>query len=386
MNNNLPQSQKMLRSSLILSAATALISSNDLLAESPPEHGVISYKFLDYQDRQDRLVDSYSGSSSTRSPDRIRVKAHSINISAPIAGAWLISAGRVEDSISGASPGYHSSRLKKLYDFREAYNLGITRYLPSGSISVGLNKSDENDYRSRGFSLLGSWHTENKNTTLNAGVAVSNDEIMPKEQATKDKRVMDWIVGITQVITMNDIAQFNLSYSDGTGYFSDPYKSGDRRPESKEKITALVKWNHYFESTQGSSHLSYRYYKDTFDIKAHTIDAEYTQPFLDSWTVTPALRFYTQSAAYFYAGVDPANPAFASYANQQYLSLDQRVGSFGAITWGLKVTKLIDANWLVDFKYENYTQKESWALSGGETGANVPFYFESFQVGISRKF
>ena len=41
---------------------------------------------------------------------------------------------------------------------------------------------------------------------------------------------------------------------------------------------------------------------------------------------------------------------------------------------------------MVDFKYENYTQKENWALSGDEKGANVPFYFESFQVGISKKF
>lgn len=378
--------QKIVTSSLILSAATALISSNKAIAESPPEHGVISYKFLDYQDRQDRLVDSYSGSSSTRSPDRIKVRAHSLSIVAPVAGEWAVSATRIEDTISGASPGYHSSRLKKLNEYREAYNLGVTRYLPVGSVSVGVNTSDENDYRSRGFSMLGSWHTENKNTTLNAGVSVSNDDITPKDAIARDKRVTDWIVGVTQVLTPKDITQFNLGYSNGSGYFSDPYKSGDRRPDSKEKFTFLARWNHFFDNTQGSSHLSYRYYQDTFDIKAHTLDTEYTQPLSDGWTVTPSLRFYTQSAAYFYSGVDPSDPAFAKYASQKYLSLDQRVGTFGAITWGLKVSKQIGTDWMVDFKYENYTQKENWALSGDEKGANVPFYFESFQIGISKKF
>ena len=377
---------KIVTSGLILSAATALISSNKAIAESPPEHGVISYKFLDYQDRQNRLVDSYSGSSSTQSPNRIKVRAHSLNILAPVAGEWSISATRIEDSISGASPGYHSSRLKKLNDYREAFNLGVTRYLPSGSISVGVNKSDENDYHSIGQSLLGSWHTESKNTTLNAGISVSNDDITPEGTIAQDKRVTDWIFGVTQVLTTNDIAQLNLGYSNGTGYFSDPYKSADRRPENKEKFTVLGRWNHFFDRTQGSSHLSYRYYQDTFDIKAHTLDTEYTQPISDGWTVTPSLRFYTQSAAYFYAGVDPATPAFDKYANQKYLSLDQRVGTYGAVTWGLKVTKQIGLDWMVDFKYENYTQKENWALSGDEKGANIPFYFESFQVGISKKF
>jgi opacity protein-like surface antigen len=113
---------------------------------------------------------------------------------------------------------------------------------------------------------------------------------------------------------------------------------------------------------------------------------EYTQPFANGWSVMPLTRYYTQTAADFYIGLDPANPLFSEAMSARYKSLDQRLGEFGAWTWGIKVAKQLNENWLVDFKYEQYKQKESWALSGNGNGTIEPFNFRSYQVGISRKF
>jgi hypothetical protein len=371
---------------LLVSAAVVLSVSNSADAESVPERGIIIYKYLDYSDSQRNLIDSYSGASAARNSDRIKVKANSLMVMTPVAGEWSVSGTFTEDAISGASPGYHSKRLKKLEDKRHAESLTVTRYLPRGTISLGLNHSKENDYISKGFSILGTLASEDKNTTLNAGVGFSNDDIKSSDHTSDGRHVADWLVGLTQVMGINDIAQINLGYSDGQGYYSDPYKSADRRPESRKKYTLFTRWNHYFDKTGGSSHLSYRYYQDSFDIKAHTLNLEYTQPFLEAWSVTPLIRFYTQTAANFYAGIDPSSPEFSGYASNKYLSLDQRLGEYGAITWGFKLTRQINPDWMVDFKYENYTQKESWALSGNGGGVNEPFYFTSFQIGISRKF
>lgn len=356
-------------------------------AESAPEHGLISYKYLDYLDSQSGVADSATGASSSQGKDRIKVKAHALSIMAPIAGEWSIAAGYVGDSITGASPGYHSSYLTKLTEHRDAGNLSVTRYLPRGSISVGVNQSNEHDYFSRGFSLQGTVASEDKNTTFNAGVSVSNDEIIASEHLPPEKKhLTDWIVGVTQVLTVNDIVQLNLGYSEGSGYFSDPYKSADNRPESKDRTTVLARWNHHFNQTDGSSHLSYRYYTDTFGVEGHTLSAEYVQPFGNGWSVMPLLRYHTQTAADFYIGIEPSDPAFANAVAAKYKSLDQRLAEYGAWTWGFKVAKQLNENWLVDFKYEQYKQKESWALSGNGDGILEPFKFRSYQFGISRKF
>jgi hypothetical protein len=76
---------------------------------------------------------------------------------------------------------------------------------------------------------------------------------------------------------------------------------------------------------------SYRYMTDDWDIDSHTLDMRLRWPLGERSYLEPHLRFYTQSEANFYTislvdGV--ALPAFAS--------ADYRLGSFDAITAGLK--------------------------------------------------
>ena len=88
------------------------------------------------------------------------------------------------------------------------------------------------------------------------------------------------LIGVTRVLTTQDIVQLNFGYSKGSGYYSDPYKLNDNRPRERNALTALARWNHHFDDngTDGTVHLSYRYYSDTFGIRANTLDAEYVQP------------------------------------------------------------------------------------------------------------
>lgn len=380
------------KAAILLAAAMALPAINVAHAETAPEHGIIGFKYLDYLDSQSSVPDTFSSASSSKSKNRIKVKAESLMLMMPVAGEWSVNGSYTGDSISGASPTYHSSQLYKIKEHRDALSLGVTKYLSRGTVSVGTSYSHEHDYLSRGFSLQGTVASEDKNTTFNAGLAVSNDDINSSngDAIGKKKHVTDWVLGVTQVMTVNDIVQLNLGYSDGNGYFSDPYKYYDRRPEAKTHSTVLTRWNHHFNQTDGSSHLSYRYYTDSYGVKAHTLSAEYIQPFSNGWTVTPLARFYTQTAARFYIGIDPNSADFTSVPAvtdpTAYISLDQRLSAYGAVTLGFKVAKQLNPDWLVDFKYEQYKQKESWALTGNNQGGLEPFSFRSYQVGISRRF
>lgn len=363
------------KGSLLLAAALALPTINAAHAESAPERGIVAYKYLDY-------LDSQPGN------DRIKVHASSVMVMAPVAGEWAVSGIYTVDSISGASPAYHTRQLTRMDDLRRAIDLRLTRYLPSGTLSVGTTYSHESDYISRGLSVQGTLATEDRNTTFNAGVGVSNDDINPSNQVVvgETKQVTDWILGLTQILTMQDIVQLNLGYSKGSGYFSDPYKVLDERPRGRDHSTMLARWNHYYPQTDGASRLSYRYYTDTYGIKAHTIAAEYAQPCSNGWTITPLARFYTQTAADFYLQPGPGSaPTFPAF-DAQYYSLDQRLSEYGAVTLGFKIVKQLDPDWAVDFKFEKYEQRGSWAATGNGSQGLEPFHFRSFQFGLSRKF
>jgi hypothetical protein len=387
----------------LVAAALVLPSVQFAYAEAAPEHGVVSLKYLNYQDSQS--VDT-PATASLLSRDRIAVNALSIMTVMPVAGEWSVGVSFMEDSVTGASPAYHSAGFPASKsdlesgasgELRHSVDLQLTRYLPQGSVTAGTSYSTESDYVSRSCSLQGSFSTEDKNTTFTLGGSFNSDTIdlnkpnvvLSKQQLAEEKKqVFAGLAGVTRVLTKKDIVQFNLGYTNGNGYYTDPYKDPDQRPRDRNSFTALGRWNHHFDNTDGTARLSYRYYSDTFGIRAHTLDAEYVQPLHHGWTLTPLLRLYTQSEADFYftvaeekfIGDTPQPPTSGPYYTE-----DQRLSAFGAVTLGLKVSKQLNPDWLVDLKFEQYEQRDEWSLNGSGDPGLATFNARSIQVGISRK-
>ena len=83
----------------ILAAALALPGIQCAHAETAPERGLVAYKHLDYEDSQPGW-------------DRIDVEAHAVRMLLPVAGKWLLDGSVTRDVVSGASPSFHTSRLR----------------------------------------------------------------------------------------------------------------------------------------------------------------------------------------------------------------------------------------------------------------------------------
>jgi hypothetical protein len=62
------------------------------------------------------------------------------------------------------------------------------------------------------------------------------------------------------------------------------------------------------------------------------------------------------------------------------------LSAFGAEAIGLKITKILDKNWFVDLKIEEYTQKGSWYVFGKGSPGLAEFRARTMQFGISRRF
>lgn len=362
---------------LPLAMPVALGLSAEAHADSAPDKGLVSFKYLDYLDSQPGY-------------DRIRVRAPSVLVMKPLSSEWSVSGTYTTDAISGASPAFHTQALKNMHDERHALDVSATRYLGSGTRTFGGSYSKEVDYLSRGLFYSFTESNESKNTTWNAGVSISSDQINPTNHVVMNetKESYDLIAGVTQVFNMNDIAQFQLGHYSGKGDYSDPYKIFDNRPRERVNNTFVARWNHFMSSSESTLKMSYRYYEDDWGIRAHTWDTEWVKPVGEGWTFTPSVRVYTQTAANFFINADTSGSPFPPFpsAGSTFYSEDQRMSAYGAHTFGLKISKYLDPDTFVDLKVEQYQQRGSWKLLGSGSEGLDPMMARSIQVGYSHFF
>ena len=353
-------------------------------AENAPEHGVVAVKYLHYQDSQPGL-------------QRIRVEAPSLYVLAPLGSRWSVEGSAVYDSVSGATPRYHtaiSGATPHMTEERKAGDVKVTRYNERSSFGVGVSHSSERDYKSTAGSFEAGFTSDDGNRTWNFGLGYASDTIGSTNDATlhESRRTAEAQVGVTQAWSANDLFQLNLTYVGGRGYFSDPYKEPDIRPRKRDEAIVLVRWNHYFDGAGATLRSAYRFYRDSSRINAHTLGAEWVQQVGSMVTVTPSVRLYTQSAASFYFDPvydpDVGAPYPPGYFTNppQYISPDQRLSAFGAVTVGLKLGVQITPDWTTDLKAEHYEQRGSWRVGGTGSPGLDPFRATFVQVGVAKRF
>ena len=175
----------------ILSAAMALpgLCPGAAQAESAPEGSIAGLRYLNYQDSQPGLK-------------RITASSPSFLFMTPIAGQWSIAGTLTSDTVSGASPRWHSaiSSASIMHDRRAGADVKVTRYFARSSFTLGTAYSTEHDYESRALSLLGRFSSEDNNTTWSFGSGFSSDRINPVNNivTNEHKRTIDWLAGVTQ--------------------------------------------------------------------------------------------------------------------------------------------------------------------------------------------
>ena len=350
-------------------------------AETAPEQGEVELKYLSYRDWQPGL-------------DRVHVHAPSVYVLAPIGSRWSVEGTVVSDSVSGASPRYHSaiSGASRMSERRNAEDVTVTHYAERSAWSLGTAYSEEHDYRSRTVSGTYRWSSDDNNRTWNVGLGYSNDAIGSSDDPTLHAHRRTWqtTAGVTQALTAIDLVQATFGANFGDGDFSDPYKLPDIRPNHRNQYTSLLRWNHRLDGPQATLRTGWRYYADTFGVRASTVDAAWVQTINDSVQLTPSLRYTTQRAARFY--FDPVYSASLGapfppgYDGAHDVSGDQRLSAFGAFSAALRLDVKIDSHWRLDASYERYQQRSGWRLGGKGSPGLEPFSAQWLQLGVARSF
>jgi hypothetical protein len=361
----------------LLAAALALpgVIPGETAAQSAPDLGSIELKVLAYRDWQPGA-------------NRMSVKSPSVYAVAPLSDTLVVEGSVVYDSMSGASPLYYNTLSGAsglgVTDYRTLGDVKVTKYLNGMAIAVSGAVSSERDYLSRAGALEVRVFSDDRNRTWAFVFGGANDRINPVNGLVVNapRNTLDVLVGVTQALSPKSIVQSNLTYSSGHGYYSDPYKPLDTRPDRRTVFAWLTRYNEHFPATDGTLRLSYRYLHDSFGANASALEANWFQPLPAGWSVAPSLRYYTQSAADFY--FDPPFPQ--GYIAGQDYTADTRLSAFGAFTPSVAIAKSFADGWSAGLKVAFYRQRASWQLAGKGSPGLEPFSARWIEAGISKSF
>ncbi len=310
----------------------------------------VRYKYQDYQEMGGRIA----------------VQVNSAGVEHDFGTATHLKLEGIIDAIAGATPngqpapvGSDQVPLSQLHERRKAWDAALSHQFTGVNVSVGVANSRESDYVSNGWSLNTLFDLNQKNTTLLAGVAGTDDDIKVFYQTARaKKRTNDLIAGLTQLLNPQTSVTLNLTWGRQRGYLSDPYKLvqksteiipgvslpltfAENRPAEREKWVVFAGLNRAFPETHGALDLSYRFYRDTYDTNAHTIDAAWFQNFSERFIVRPGVRFYDQTAADFYHyrldDTTIAPSAGAPRTQGPFYSSDYRLSAMQTFTTGVKL-------------------------------------------------
>ena len=273
--------------------------------------------------------------------------------------AWEVQASAALDTISGASPQLVSNASGKpvqtisgasIDDRRYTGDVKVTRRLGDFSLAASGAWSEEEDYRSHAYGAEARYDLNQRNTTLIAGYAKSNDRVRSSDDPRLDapRVTREYLAGVTQVLSPTALVQSTLLWSRGEGWYNDPYKltftfypgsapalMADTRPDHRHSITWLTRYRQHFPKARGTLQAEYRYFGDDWGIRAHTLEVAWQQALDERWSLRPALRYYTQGTADFYSPVIPKpRPAV--------LSSDQRLSAFGGLSPSLRAILRFD--------------------------------------------
>ncbi|MFO1529289.1 MAG: DUF3570 domain-containing protein [Kiritimatiellia bacterium] len=253
-------------------------------------------------------------------------------------------------------------------DQRTAFDVEFIKALENGHTpSLQLAYSQESDYTSMGVAAKDAISFNKKNTTLLLGAAYTGDTVEGIFlQGQEKKDTFDVMAGVTQVLDPKTLFTANLTLGMLDGYLSDPYKVAevngslvpDHRPDSKDRQIGYLALTRFIEPANASLEGSYRFYNDSFGIQSHTLSLAWYQKLSETFTLRPAVRYYTQTEADFYGVRFTGNPEF--------YSSDYRVSSFDAVGYGLKAIYQPNDRFAADISVDRYVQEGNDSVTSSD--------------------
>jgi hypothetical protein len=245
----------------------------------------------------------------------------------------------------------------------------------------GLSSSKEPDYTANRYSLDISQETFGGMTTVSLGFTRGSDQVGKHDAPEFADTATHWQyrVGVTQILTPRWIASANFEAISDDGYLGSPYRIarvfGAAVPERNPRTRSSRAMNFRVNGDLGSRdavHLQYRYFWDTWAIKAHTVELGYSRYFGDKWLADCVAALLPPGPALFYSDNAQSETTYVS-RNRQLSTFDSvGLGAKVAYTWrkvpGRYEVKLNGGYEYVRYKYSDFTDIRTGTPYGFNAG------------------
>jgi hypothetical protein len=288
-------------------------------------------------DRADLLYHSYSGGG-------VSINGFSLMGRKKIGDHVSVLGNLYTDSISGASIDV-VTQASAYKEKRTQEQLGVDILQGKVTWSLGFINSVESDFRSRTAYASVSEDMFGDLTTVSFGATRGWDKVgergAPTFAASADRR--NWQLGVTQILTRNLLVGLNYEATESEGYLSNPYRqvrflsaieqSGyayqkERYPHTRTGGAVSINAKYYLR-WRAAIDANYRYFTDTWGIKAQGGQLGYTLPAFRRWTFDAHARYYRQTRADFYADLFPYADA------QNFMARDRELATFRSLGLGV---------------------------------------------------
>lgn len=314
-------------------------------------------------DRADVMYHAYDGGGLKATGPAILVRKK-LGESLSLSGSYYV------DMVSNASIDVVTT-ASPYKETRNEYNLGADYMVRDATVSVSTSHSKEPDYIAASTSVDVAQEVFGGMTTLSLGFTRGHDQVGRKDIGFFDTAThWRYRLGMTQILTPSWLASVNFEAVSDDGFLGSPYRVarifGSTVPESnpRTRTSRALQLRTVNEVAPGNAvRVDYRYFQDTWGIKAHTGELGYSRGFTDRWLVDWYARYYTQSKALFYS--DDAQ------IETTYLSRNRQLSTYKTVTLGAKAAytvksvpgryevKLNGAYELIRYKFADFTDVRS---------------------------
>lgn len=312
------------------------------------------------EDSAEAIFHSYNGGGVNANGPALLVRKQ-------FADKVSVSASYYVDSVSNASIDVVTT-ASPFREQRNEFGVGAEYVYRDSKLSVTTTSSKEPDYTANGLGIDITQDTFGGMTSVSLGFTRGNDQISKKDAPEFHDEAAHWQyrLGVTQILSPRWIVSANAEALADEGFLGSPYRVArvfgavvpERTPRTRSaraiKFRLIGDLGH-----QDAIHADYRYFTDTWDIKAHTAEIGYSRYFGEQWLADAALRYYRQDKALFYSDNATAESAYVSRNRQ--LSTFNSVGLGAKISYklgkvaGFSLVKLNGAYEYTSFKFSDFT-------------------------------
>lgn len=207
---------------------------------------------------------------------------------------------------------------------RKEYGIGADYAYRDSLITVGYSNSDEPDYKAQGVSIDVAQEVFGGMTTVKLGYSRGQDDVGRTGEGFFDyAKHWRYRLGLTQILTPRWVATLNFEAVSDEGFLGSPYRAAqvfgafvpERNPRTRSSRS--IKLGAIGEIMPRTSlHAAYRYFYDTWDIKAHTFEIGGSRHLGESFLIDASLRYYKQTKALFYYDNAPIETVYVSRNRQ----------------------------------------------------------------------